>query len=410
LETGVHNALVDDTRKRSDPEPLTFMSLAPLPAGMSEPSNAVSPDELAEAIESGEPITLLDVRNRDEVDAWRIEGPNVESVHVPYMQFVSANVTGEVGSLVDPDESYVVVCPRGEESAEVVEMLENEGIDARNLAGGMAGWADVYRRREVGTAATDATVFQYHRPATGCLGYAVVDGGEMAVVDPLAAFSDRYVEDAAALGAEIVAVVDTHVHADHVSGLREVADAAGLTPSVPSDAVDRGIEYAVDAREDGDAIGVGGTELAFRASPGHTTGSMSLLIDDVLLSGDSLFLDGVGRPDLQGGDADPASLAAELHATLTERFADLPDETLVAPGHVRPETAAPYTAELGELRTRLSAFSEPRAAFVDRIVESVGEPPANHDRIVAINLGREAVDGAAAFELELGPNNCAVAD
>ena len=377
---------------------------------MPKRSNSVSADQLADAIESGESITLLDVRNRDEIDAWRIEGTNVQSVHVPYMQFVSANVTDDVGSLVDPEESYVVVCPRGEESAEVVDMLEEEGIDARNLSDGMAGWADVYRRHEVGAEATEASVFQYHRPATGCLGYVVADGGEAVVVDPLAAFADRYAEDIETLGAEIVAVIDTHVHADHISGLRTVAEAAGVVPSVPSAAVDRGIEYEVNGRADGDVISIGESELEFRASPGHTTGSASLLIDDVLLSGDSLFLDGVGRPDLQSGDADPEALADELHETLTERFAGLSDGVVLAPGHVRPETVPPCTAELGELRARLSAFSEPRSSFVDRIVKSIGEPPANHDRIVGLNLGRETVDDAAAFELELGPNNCAVAD
>jgi glyoxylase-like metal-dependent hydrolase (beta-lactamase superfamily II) len=370
---------------------------------------AVSPEELADAIDAGERIALLDVRNREEIDAWRIEGPGVESTHVPYMRFVSADVTGDVESLVDPEESYVVVCPRGEESAEVVGMLDEEGIDARNLAGGMEGWASVYRRREIRTG-DEARVFQYHRPATGCLGYAVVSDGEAAIVDPLAAFADRYADDAAAMDAEIVAVVDTHVHADHLSGLRAVAEAAGVTPTVPAAAADRGIAYEVDERADGDAIAVGDAELELRASPGHTTGSASLLVDGALLSGDSLFIDGVPRPDLQGGDADPEALAGELYTTLTERFADLPDGTVVAPGHVRPETAAPYTADLGSLRARLSAFSEPRAAFVERITESVGEPPANHDRIVAINLGREAVGDEDAFELELGPNNCAVAD
>lgn len=376
---------------------------------MTERSKSVSADELADAIEADESIALLDVRNRDEVDAWRIEGRSVESTHVPYMRFVSASVTDDVESLVDPDESYVVVCPRGEESAEVVGMLEDEGIEARNLDGGMAAWAGVYRRREIGSESTDAVVFQYCRPATGCLGYAAVDDAEAVVVDPLAAFADRYVEDVESLGAEIVGVVDTHLHADHVSGLRAVAEAAGVTPSVPSAAADRGIDYEVDYRADGDAIEVGDSELEFRASPGHTTESASLLIDDVFLSGDSLFLEGVGQPDLQG-DADPEALAGELYTTLTERFAGIPDETVVAPGHIRPETLPPYTAELGDLRARLAAFSEPRAAFVDRIVRSVGEPPANHGQIVAINLGREAVDDTTAFELELGPNNCAVVD
>jgi glyoxylase-like metal-dependent hydrolase (beta-lactamase superfamily II)/rhodanese-related sulfurtransferase len=375
-----------------------------------ESTGSLSPDELADAIETGERISILDVRNRDEIDAWRIEGPRVESTHVSYMQFVSAGVTGDVESLVDADDSHVVVCPRGEESAEVVEMLDGEGIEARNLTGGMEGWANVYRRREIGTAETDAMVFQYRRPATGCLSYAVVDGGEAVIVDPLAAFADRYVSDVTALGADIVAVIDTHVHADHVSGLFDVAEAADVPPSVPSAAADRGIEHEVTGRANGEVIRVGDTELEVRSTPGHTTGSASLLVGDVLLSGDSLFLDGVPRPDLQGGGVDPGTLARELHATLTERFADLSDRTVVAPGHVRPETTGLDTAKLGSLRERLPAFSESRATFVDRIIESVGDPPANHDRIVAINLGRKDVDDETAFELELGPNNCAVTD
>ena len=385
------------------------MAVAPVEPHMSDVSDPLSPETLAAAIESGERIALLDVRNRDEIDAWRIEGANVELTHVPYMRFVSAGVTGDVGSLVDPGVSYVVVCPRGEESAEVVELLDDEGIEARNLSGGMAAWADVYRRYRVGEGVTDAAVFQYRRPATGCLGYTVVDGGEAAVIDPLAAFTDRYVEDVEELGAEIVAVVDTHVHADHISGLRTVAEAAGVVPSVPAAAVDRGIED-VEGYADGETVAVGDSDLEFRSSPGHTTGSASLSLDGVLFSGDSLFLDGVPRPDLQGGAASAESLAAALHETLTERFAELPDDTVIAPGHVRPGTAGPYTAELGDLRSELSAFSEPRAAFVERIVGSVGDPPANHERIVAINLGRATVDGATAFELELGPNNCAVTD
>jgi glyoxylase-like metal-dependent hydrolase (beta-lactamase superfamily II) len=162
---------------------------------------------------------------------------------------------------------------------------------------------------------------------------------------------------------------------------------------------------------DGDAIAVGDRELEVLSTPGHTTGAMSLRVDDCLLSGDSLFLDGAPRPDLQKGDDAAPGLARTLHETLTERLAPLPDRTVVAPGHVPPGRASergPHTARLGDLRGRLSAFSLDREAFVERVLESMGEPPANFETIVAVNLGRESVDDEDAFELELGPNNCAV--
>ena len=368
----------------------------------------VTPVVLAERIETGEPVDVLDVRNRDEIDAWRIEGPGVGVTHVPYVRFLSASATGDPASLVD-DGPYVVVCPEGEASAEVAAMLEGSGVEAVNLAGGMEGWARVYRRDRVAADATAATVHQYRRPATGCLAYAVVSAGEMAVVDPLRAFVDRYREDAAP-DAAVECVLDTHVHADHLSGLRNLAAAADATPLVSEGAAGRGLD-GVGTVADGDTVAVGDCDLEVLATPGHTTGSVSLRVDDLLLSGDSLFLEGAPRPDLQTGDDAAPELAGALYGTLTERLAPLPDRTVVAPGHLPPRAAAAaglHAARLGDLRERLAAFTEDREAFVDRVIGSMGEPPANFERVVAVNLGRESVDGATAFELELGPNNCAV--
>ena len=369
-------------------------------------ADEVTPMALAERIETGEPVDVLDVRNRNEIDAWRIEGPGVEVTNVPYMRFLSASATGDPASLVD-DSPYVVVCPEGEASAEVAGMLAESGVEAVNLAGGMAEWARVYRCERVGADATAATVHQYRRPATGCLAYAVVSAGEAAVVDPLRAFVDRYREDT---DADLACVLDTHIHADHLSGLGDLAAATGATPLVSEGAATRGLEN-VETVADGDTIPVGDVELEVLATPGHTTGSASLQVDDLLLSGDSLFLEGAPRPDLQKGDDAAPELAAVLYETLTERLAPLPDRTVVAPGHLPPADAAaggPHAERLGALRERLAAFVEDRGAFVNRVVGSMGEPPANFERVVAVNLGRESVDEVTAFELELGPNNCAV--
>jgi glyoxylase-like metal-dependent hydrolase (beta-lactamase superfamily II) len=381
----------------------------------------VSPAELRRRLVDGDPLTLLDVRNRTEIERWRIDAPDYH--HVPYMKFVAAGVTGDVADLLPADvaEPVVVVCPRGEASAEVADQLTAAGVDAENLAGGMAAWARLYDRIAVWDGET-TTVYQYGRPASGCLGYAVVSGAEMAVVDPLRAVTDRYREDADELDATLTHAVDTHVHADHVSGVRTLAAATDATPVLPRRAIERGVVDGDDfeAADDGDELAVGTATLRAVALPGHTTGTTGFAVsaeprsaknrtesgDDVLLTGDSLFLDGVARPDLQE-DADPVEQARTLYATLTERLAEFDDDTLIAPGHTDAGVeAGPHVARLGDLRDRLSVFGTDEATFVERVTR-VGAEPANADRIVAINLGRESVDDGTAFELELGPNNCA---
>jgi glyoxylase-like metal-dependent hydrolase (beta-lactamase superfamily II) len=371
-----------------------------------------SPAALRERLVAGEPVTLLDVRNREEVDRWRIEAPSLTAHHVPYMQFVAAGVDGDVADLLPTGvaEPVVVVCPHGEASAEVADQLVAAGVEAENLAGGMDAWARLYDRTVV--ASGDATVYQYRRPASGCLGYAVVAGGEMAVIDPLRAFVDRYRDDAADLGVDLTHAVDTHVHADHVSGVRALAAATDATPVLPRRAAERGIADAAafETVTDGDALDVGGVAVDALALPGHTTGMTGFRVgatnDDILLTGDSLFLDGVARPDLQEG-ADPEAQARTLYATLIDRLSECPADTQIAPGHTDAGVEAePVVARLGDLRERLAVFGMDEDAFVDHVTH-VGAEPANAARIVAINRGAETVGDDEAFELELGPNNCA---
>ena len=273
----------------------------------------------------------------------------------------------------------------------------------------MDAWARVCRTTELAT--DPATIVQYRRPATGCLGYLVVAGDEAVVVDPLLAFVDRYVDDAAARGAEITTVVDTHVHADHLSGLRELAARTGATPVMPRMSLERGVTYDVEPIIHGEEVAVGDTTLEAIHLPGHTTGMTAFLLDDVLLAGDSLFVESVARPDLEEGADGAPALAAQLYESLTERLADLPDGTLVAPGHyssaATPREDGAYAATLGDLRDRLAVFSMDRQSFTGRMVMDTPDRPANFERIVAINLGRDGADDETAFELELGPNNCA---
>jgi len=255
------------------------------------------------------------------------------------------------------------------------------------------------------------TVYQYRRPSSGCLSYLVISNGEAAVVDPLRAFADRYVADAADADATLRYAVDTHIHADHVSGLARLSKDHDVEAVLPQRAAERGVDFDVTELAGDGSLTVGSATLDAVALPGHTTGMAGFRVGEVFLSGDSVFVESVARPDLEAGDDGAPELARALYDSLTDRLAALPDDMLVAPGHYSAATQrnddGTYTARLGDLRGRLAVFEQDRDAFVESICTDIPPRPANVERIVAINLGTERADDDTAFELELGPNNCA---
>jgi len=375
---------------------------------------SISPEQLHERLLAGEPISILDLRDRDEVDQWAIDGDGVSLRQAPMMRFVAAEAQGTVADLAADlglDPPIVAVCGEGKASDHVAGLLNGAGIEARNLAGGMDAWADLYLAAEIDVDGDEATVVQYHRPSSGCLSYMIAAGGEAVVVDPLRAFVDRYVADARDRDVSIAAAVDTHVHADHVSGVRDLAAETGSRIVLPDGALDRGLAFEAETIGDGGAIRVGAATVEAMHTPGHTTEMTSFLLDGLLLSGDGLFLESVARPDLERGSDGARDLAGTLHATLRD-LRSLPGETLVAPGHVGPNAApgedGTYTATLATLRDRLDLLGLDREAFVERVLADVPPRPANYERIIDANLGREEIAAGEAFELELGPNNCAV--
>jgi len=378
---------------------------------MTDQTPAITPRELYDRIEAGEPVRILDIRDRTAVEQWQITGDSVTFTFLPRSKVLQAKAIGTVDGLVgeiDGEGPITVVCAEGRASAEVADFLTEAGHDAQNLAEGMEGWADLYVGTELETQGV--RIVQYRRPSSGCLAYLIVSDGEAAVVDPLAAFTDRYVADATGFDAEIECVIDTHVHADHVSGLRELAAETGANPLMSPEARERGVAFETETITDGETLTVGEATIEAMAAPGHTTGMTALVVDGVLLSGDSLFVESVARPDLEREDAGAADLAHELYVTLTEQFGLLPDDVLVAPGHyseaAEQATDGTYSATLGELRGELWTFETTEAAFVERILADLPPRPANYERLIAINLGQQT-QTEDALELELGPNNCA---
>ncbi|NHN42463.1 MBL fold metallo-hydrolase [Halorubellus sp. JP-L1] len=375
----------------------------------------VAPRVLADRVARGDDVAIVDLRNRDEVDEWRIDGPNVTVEQVPYSRFVQAQVTGDVADLVaDVPEPLVVVCAAGEASAEVANALAEAGVDAVHLEAGMEGWARLITSVETETSA--GTIVQYDRPSSGCLSYLLVSGDEAVVVDPLRAFTDRYARDASDRNADIAYAIDTHVHADHVSGVRDVARGTDAQPVLPEGARERGLTYGARPLAAGETLAFGDAAVRAVGLPGHTSEMTGLEFGDAVLVGDSVFVDGVARPDLEAQfDDDPEAraldLAERLHRTITEQLCSLPPTTRLFPGHRSPDAPraddGTFSTTVADVHDTLDAVGRDRAAFVDAVL-SESPPPKNYRRIVDVNLGRESIDDETAFELELGPNNCAV--
>ncbi|WP_435180153.1 MBL fold metallo-hydrolase [Halorussus sp. AFM4] len=374
--------------------------------------DSIEPETLRERIDAGADVFVLDTRVPDDVEEWAIDGESVESLNVPYFEFLAGEPGEEVFEQLPNDREIAVVCAKGESSEYVAGELIERGYDAAHLEDGMRGWARVFEYREI-DAATDATVAQYQRPSSGCMSYLVVSDGEAAVVDPLRAFTDTYLQDAEALGADLTYAIDTHVHADHVSGVRELID-EGVEGVLPAAAIDRGVTYddAVTAAEDGDAFAVGDVEIEAVFTPGHTSGMTSYLVDDaVLLTGDGLFAESVARPDLEDGDEGAPDAARQLYESLQERVLPLDDDIVVGGAHFSDAADTredgTYTETIGNLTERMDALTMDEDEFVDLVLSDVPPRPANYEEVIATNLGRADRTDQEAFELELGPNNCA---
>jgi glyoxylase-like metal-dependent hydrolase (beta-lactamase superfamily II) len=377
-----------------------------------EPVDELSPRELERRIDAGEDVTILDTRTESDFDEWRIDGDSVEIENVPYYEFLD-EVDDDLLERVPEGDPLVVLCAKGGASEYVAGLLAEADRDVVHLDEGMNGWARLYDLVEVDGYDGPGSVYQYQRPSSGCLAYLVVSDGEAAVIDPLRAFVPRYLADVEEMGASLKYAIDTHVHADHVSGVRELDD-EGVRGVIPAPAVDRGVTYAdvIETVDDGDVLRVGDVEIEVIHTPGHTTGMTSYLVGGGLLAtGDGLFVESVARPDLEEGDEGAPDAARTLYESLQERVLTLPDETLVAGAHfsdaARPAADGTYTARLGDLTERMDALTMDEEAFVELILSDMPPRPGNYEEIIATNLGLETVDDDEAFELELGPNNCA---
>jgi len=370
-------------------------------------ARSITPAELYAEIDEGRCPYILDVRNQDEYATWQIEGTRpVPMKNVPIWVAVeeSENLAGEL------PENTVVVCAHGNGSGLLIDVLKEEGCEVRTLEGGTAAWAELLVPRPINGLAEGMVGYQIARPAKACLSYVIgAPGHGCIVVDP-ARFPETYVDLAAQHDMTITHVLDTHIHADHISGGPAMAAEFGVPYHVPVEDSGPQTPFANEPLADGTVIDLGAAQLEVLAikMPGHTPGSTCVHIPGhLILTGDTVFVRGLGRPDLTGKAAE---LATELFHTIHDRLAPLDRATKVLPAHW---TVTDEINDQGMVETTLEAIFEAdimtvedMERFIEEIVSTLPAAPDFYDTIRLVNAGQEAT--AEEIEtLEIGKNQCA---
>ena len=273
-------------------------------------------------------LLLLDVREPSEFKQWSIDG----STNIPLSKLIKQ----ESLSTIPKDKKIVTICPRGNRSTIAKYVLERYGYNVSSLEGGLKAWSFSfeYATTEYNNIDESSKVklVQFRRIGKGCMSYLLDSDGESIVIDPVYPIND-YMQKASEIGTKISKVVDTHQHADHISAAKDLARNTGAIyyQSSYENYVD-GIKGNKQIKDE-DIIDVGKIKIKAIYTPGHTNGSISFLVHDIidndnnnndnnknnklLFTGDTLFINSIGRPDLRDKAKEFASM---LYDTLHNKL------------------------------------------------------------------------------------------
>lgn len=385
--------------------------------------------ELKEHLDHDEKIYIFDVRSRDAFSTWKIEDRKTPAtLNVPYREIaerggkddpvasVIAYAKQELTEKLPKGQPIVAVCSMGNSSKVIAQGLQQLGYDAISLQGGMTAWGNLYEFKPV-VESRDLSVTQVSRPARGCLSYMIASQGEAVVVDALR-HTENYLNFAREKKLRIALVLDTHAHADHISGGPTLAEQLGVFYYLhpydaihPIDVLPAAITF--EPLRDGQEFPIGKASIQTIHIPGHTLGNVAYLVNGkYLIAGDSIFLESIARPDLGGR----GETWAPLHYRSLRKLLELPDATTVLPGHFSSPREANeqglYTATLGEIKRKnegLRMAEKSESEFVKYILSSLPQFPPQYVDIKRVNAGLLAIDDEKAAELELGRNVCALA-
>lgn len=352
-------------------------------------------------LETKKEFTILDIRPKTERKEWFI--PESKYFNA-YDELKAGNLNALDNFNFDHQKPVVTLCARGKLSIFAAELLANKGAETYSLNGGMNAWNTAYDTQEI--VFDNFKIIQIRRVAKGCLSYIIGSENEAIVIDsslnPIA-----YKEIADTENWQIKYVTDTHIHADYVSRTLELAKETNAKHLFNATA---NVSYPFTAINDQEIIKLGNIEVQILFTEGHTLESTSFLIDNkIILTGDTLFTDGIGRPDLKA-EKEEVVLKAKLLYKSLQKIVSLNENILVMPSHLSKSifVGQPFIAKsLKNIKEDIKSLQFQETEFVEKIISKLPPTPPNYLTISEINkLGN--AEGYNLLDLEAGANRCAI--
>jgi glyoxylase-like metal-dependent hydrolase (beta-lactamase superfamily II)/rhodanese-related sulfurtransferase len=361
----------------------------------------INVETLQRWLEERRPMIVVDVRRNADYAESHIPG----SINVDAYDALRAGDPEAMSGIEIPEAMPVVaVCAMGWTSVLAARQLEQRGVEALSLEGGMQAWSLAWNRAGVPIPGSTAEVIQIRRTGKGCLSYVAASNGEAIVIDPSLPV-EAYVDLGRQRGWSIRAVLDTHVHADHLSRARALAERTGAELVLPPN---ERVRYAFKKLADQEVLTFGASSVIAMSTPGHTPESTTYVLDRVAaFTGDTLFLSAVGRPDLHKSAGQTRLAARDLYQSIGRIMALGPD-TIILPGHAAPPVpfdgiALVATAEA--VRASAAILQRGETEFVNALTATILPTPPNYLDVTRLNESGELPGDVVG--LEAGANRCA---
>jgi glyoxylase-like metal-dependent hydrolase (beta-lactamase superfamily II)/rhodanese-related sulfurtransferase len=352
-------------------------------------------------LETGKQVSILDIRPLTERSEWFIPG----SVYInAYDKLKAQHPSALHGLHLDKSIPVVSVCAGGKTSLIAADILQKNGFESYSLQGGMRGWSLSWNTAKLSLPGFE--IIQFRRTGKGCLSYIIASNQEAAIIDaslPIEIYQEVLKKE----NLKLKYIIETHIHADHLSRSKQLAEASGIALHLPTP---NKVAFSSTPVDETTIFQIGKSNIKAIKTPGHTLESTSYLIDDkVLLTGDTLFINGVGRPDLNADNNEAKQKAKLLYHSLQKLLA-FDEHIIVFPSHTSQPVDfdnTPVQTTLANIRKNVAMLKLNEEDFTNNILQRIPPTPSNYLSIVEKNIQGD-FSNINPVDLEAGANRCAI--